>query len=152
MFPGNQTGASWGSPAPSRHPPPASLPWSYSRISGRLMISSRVYAANSQRQCFSMAHATTSTWPQSRTWALVGVRACALVTWTWTAADSVWLPIASFPGLSRLQFIKFLHAASNQKLEAGTAWERGWAYCRDRRLIHSTRSYKVQFYKASWSL
>ena len=35
---------------------------------------------------------------------------------------TITLTIASFPGRSRLQF---LHTASDQKLEAGTAWERG---------------------------
>ena len=37
--------------------------------------------------------------------------------------------IASFPGRSRLQFLiaycMFLHPVCDQKLEAGTAWERG---------------------------
>ena len=46
--------------------------------------------------------------------------------------------VASFPGLPQLQFLiacsmqkRFLHTESDQKLELGKAWERGWVYGAD---------------------
>ena len=37
--------------------------------------------------------------------------------------------VASFPGRSRLQFLIAYCTVCDQKLEAGTAWERGYPYC-----------------------